>query len=51
MSHLFDSGYGAEPFSTLVRNYPEADVYPPGQFRVEWGRSFIEDVWMGRHES
>ena len=40
MSHPFDAGYGAEPFSTLVRNYPEADVYPPGQFRVEWGPIF-----------
>ncbi len=40
MNHPFDPGYGAEPFRTLVRNYPEADVYPPDQFRVEWGPIF-----------
>src|SRR5437870_4561565 len=40
MSHPFDPGYGEEPFSTLVRTYPEADVYPSGQFRVEWGPIF-----------
>ena len=40
MSHPFDPGYGAEPFRTLVHEYPEADVYPPGQFRVEWGPIF-----------
>jgi hypothetical protein len=40
MSHSFDAGYFAEPFRTLVREYPEADVYPPGQFRVEWGPIF-----------
>jgi hypothetical protein len=40
MNDPFDLGYGEEPFRTLVRNYPEADVYPPGQFRVEWGPIF-----------
>src|SRR5882672_2607463 len=40
MSHSFDPGYGEEPFRTLVSEYPEADIYPPGQFRVEWGPIF-----------
>jgi hypothetical protein len=40
MSHAFDPGYGEEPFLTLVREYPGEDVYPPSQFRVEWGPIF-----------
>ena len=40
MSHLFDPGYSAEPFFTLCAEYPEADVYPTSQFRVEWGPIF-----------
>ena len=40
MSHPFDPGYVEEPFRTLVRDYPGADVYPPDQFRVEWGPIF-----------
>jgi len=40
MSHAFDPGYFAEPFRTLCMNYPESDVYVPGQFRVEWGPIF-----------
>lgn len=40
MSHPFDAGYGNEPFATLVRNYPEADIYPSDQFSVEWGPIF-----------
>lgn len=40
MNHSFDPGYGEEPFRTLVGEYPEADVYPPSQFRVEWGPIF-----------
>jgi uracil-DNA glycosylase len=40
MPHPFDPGYGAEPFRALCASYPEADVYPPGQFRVEWGPIF-----------
>jgi hypothetical protein len=40
MPHPFDPGYFEEPFLTLVEDYPEADVYPPGQFRVEWGPVF-----------
>jgi len=38
--HQFDPGYGAEPFRTLCVQYPEADVYPADQFRVEWGPIF-----------
>jgi len=40
MPHPFDAGYGQQPFRGLAENYPEADVYPPGQFRVEWGPIF-----------
>ena len=40
MPHMFDPGCFAEPFRTLCMNYPEADVYVPGQFRVEWGPIF-----------
>lgn len=40
MTHPFDPGYIAEPFLTLCAGYPEADVYPPSQFRVEWGPIF-----------
>jgi uracil-DNA glycosylase len=40
MPHQFDRGYAKEPFLTLVRGYPEADVYPFSQFRVEWGPIF-----------
>lgn len=40
MPHSFDPGYWEEPFLTLVRGYPEADVYPRSQFRVEWGPIF-----------
>lgn len=40
MPHPFDCGYFDEPFRTLVRDYPEADVYPPNQFGVEWGPIF-----------
>jgi len=40
MQHPFDSGYCSEPFRTLVCEYPDADVYPPEQFRIEWGPIF-----------
>jgi uracil-DNA glycosylase len=40
MPHSFDPGYVDEPFRTLVSDFPEADVYPSGQFRVEWGPIF-----------
>src|SRR5688500_3546130 len=40
MLHPFDPGYFLEPFRTLCSDYPEADVYPSGQFRLEWGPIF-----------
>jgi hypothetical protein len=40
MVKTFDPGYFEEPFRTLVCEYPEADVYPPSQFRIEWGPIF-----------
>jgi hypothetical protein len=36
----FDPGPVEEPFATLARDYPGEDVYPPGDFRVEWGPIF-----------
>lgn len=40
MAHPFDPGCFEEPFRTLCSEYPEADVYPPDQFRIEWGPIF-----------
>jgi len=40
MFNTFDPGYVAEPFLTLCAEYPDADVYPADQFRVEWGPIF-----------
>jgi hypothetical protein len=40
MSRPFDPGYVTEPYLTLCTEYPEADVYPPDQFRIEWGPIF-----------
>src|SRR4029079_12124426 len=40
MPPSFDPGCFAEPFRTLCIQYPEADVYPADQFRVEWGPIF-----------
>lgn len=40
MPHPFDPGYVVEPFLALCANYPEANVYPPDQFRLEWGPIF-----------
>jgi uracil-DNA glycosylase len=37
---MFDVGACSEPFRSLCANYPEADVYLPDQFRVEWGPIF-----------
>jgi hypothetical protein len=33
-------GYVAEPFASLVADYPGDDVYPASDFRVEWGPIF-----------
>jgi len=40
MAQDFDPGYCQEPFRSLAADYPGADVYPPDQFRVEWGPMF-----------
>jgi hypothetical protein len=40
MGRTYDPGYCEEPFRTLVQEYPGEDVYPPGQFRIEWGPIF-----------
>src|SRR3954454_17015942 len=38
--HPFCPGYEREPFRTLASDYPGPDVYPPRDFRVEWGPIF-----------
>ena len=38
--HQCCTGYVAEPFATLVAQYPGEDVFPPADFRVEWGPIF-----------
>jgi hypothetical protein len=40
MTHSFDPGYGEEPYKGLCEHYPDESVYPPGQFRLEWGPIF-----------
>jgi len=40
MPHPFDPGYVAEPFLALCAKYPDANVYPSDQFRLEWGPIF-----------
>jgi uracil-DNA glycosylase len=40
MAHEFCPGYTRRPFAALVRDYPGADTYPPGDFRTEWGPIF-----------
>ena len=40
MAHECCPGYATAPFGELVANYPEGDVYPPKDFRVEWGPIF-----------
>lgn len=40
MGREFDPGPVTEPLATLARDYPGPDVYPPRDFRVEWGPIF-----------
>jgi len=40
MRHLFDPGCCKEPFLSLAQRYPDSAIYPPRQFRVEWGPIF-----------
>ena len=40
MVHTFCTGYFHEPYETLVGDYPGEDVYPPADFRTEWGPIF-----------
>ncbi|KIO48462.1 uracil-DNA glycosylase family protein [Nitrosospira sp. NpAV] len=40
MAIPFDRGYYKQPFVKLVSEYPAEDVYPPADFRVEWGPVF-----------
>ncbi len=36
----YDPGYVAEPFKSLVEQYPGVEVYPQSDFRTEWGPIF-----------
>lgn len=36
----FCPGYAAEPFASLVRDYPADETYPVPAFRTEWGPVF-----------
>ncbi len=47
MPHDFDPGFPRR-FQTLVRNYPDGDVYPPDAFRLEWGPVFHRGRLDGR---
>jgi hypothetical protein len=38
--HTFDPGYVRQPFASLCDQYPGPDVYPVGDFRIEWGPIF-----------
>ena len=40
MVHTFCTGYVHEPYKSLVGDYPGEDVYPPADFRTEWGPIF-----------
>ena len=40
MSHPFDAGPVRPPFSGLAFDYPGVEVYPPADFRIEWGPVF-----------
>src|ERR671922_92142 len=40
MTHTFDPGPVGEPYASLVGDYPGPEVYPPKDFRVEWGPIF-----------
>jgi hypothetical protein len=40
MARAFDPGYGLEPFRSLVADAPGPSVYPPSDFRLEWGPVF-----------
>lgn len=36
----FCRGYVRQPFAMLAEEYPGTDIYPPGEFRTEWGPIF-----------
>ena len=49
MSHLFDPGYGAEPFRTLCAEYPDISVYSCPDLSTHWSTGAEEDSrWLGR---
>jgi uracil DNA glycosylase superfamily protein len=40
MTHPFCPGYVTAPFVELAEEFPDQDVYPPADFRTEWGPIF-----------
>ncbi|WP_370423445.1 uracil-DNA glycosylase family protein [Streptomyces sp. QH1-20] len=38
--HDFDPGCVEEPYATLARAFPGTEIYPPDDFRTEWGPVF-----------
>ena len=40
VQHEFDAGPAFQPFRDLCTTYPSTDVYPPADFRTEWGPVF-----------
>jgi hypothetical protein len=40
MPQRFDTGYGEQPYRSLVENYPGKAAYPATDFRLEWGPVF-----------
>jgi uracil DNA glycosylase superfamily protein len=40
MPRRFDTGYGEQPYRSLVEEYPGTTAYPSTDFRVEWGPVF-----------
>jgi hypothetical protein len=47
VSHEFDPGYGQQPFTQLVQDYPGTDVYPQDSFRTEWGHATAAQTGSG----
>jgi hypothetical protein len=40
LTHRFCPGYSTTPFKHLVGEYPGEEIYPPKDFRTEWGPIF-----------
>jgi len=40
VEYIFDPGYYKEPYLSLCSSYPQQDIYPQSEFRIEWGPIF-----------